>query len=335
MAKIKDFLNKYDTILFDMDGVITSEQAYWTCAALVVYEMLTSREFFGDGKAYDTDMYNKRKQIRDEVFCGDKTISTLKNKGVNSNWDLAYVVLAEALLCEKYDFDDVYERVCKYDNDVFLHYDILAQKLSKKFGKTKEYYARLGPFWDEVCAVFQKIYLGEADAPPLMGDEMPIFSVEQTKKVLSALKENGKSLGTGTGRPLCELKSPFERWGLTQFFDKERLITYDEVVNAEEQMAREGVLLGLTKPHPFMFLKGALKKDYLTQKIVSGDYDKAILSKTLVVGDAGADMLSAQAGGMDFLAVLTGISGKAAKPYFEAHGATYILDSICDMIIDD
>lgn len=334
MAKIKDFLNKYDTILFDMDGVITSEQAYWTCAALVVYEMLTSREYFGKGEAYGIDMYNRRAQIRSEVFCNDKTIGTLKDKGVNSNWDLAYVVLAEALLCENYDFEAVHKSVCAYESDIFLHYDALAQKLCNKFGKTKDYFERLGPFWDEVCAVFQKIYLGEADAPDLTGDEVPIFSVEKTKEVLSTLKESGKSLGTGTGRPLCEIKNPFERWGISKFFDNERLVTYDDVVSAEQQLQSNSAQTSLTKPHPFMFLKGALKKDYPTEKIVNGEYDKSVLSKTLVVGDAGADILAAQAGKMDFLAVLTGISGKGAKGYFESQGATYILDSICDMIED-
>ena len=38
------FLEKYDTILFDMDGVITSEEMYWKAAALIVHEFLHSKK---------------------------------------------------------------------------------------------------------------------------------------------------------------------------------------------------------------------------------------------------------------------------------------------------
>ena len=38
--KLAKFLDKYDTVIFDMDGVITSEQNYWNCAALIVWEYL-------------------------------------------------------------------------------------------------------------------------------------------------------------------------------------------------------------------------------------------------------------------------------------------------------
>ena len=38
--KLAKFLDKYDTVIFDMDGVITSEQNYWNCAALTVWEYL-------------------------------------------------------------------------------------------------------------------------------------------------------------------------------------------------------------------------------------------------------------------------------------------------------
>ena len=40
--KLAKFLDKYDTVIFDMDGVITSEQNYWNCAALTVWEYLNT-----------------------------------------------------------------------------------------------------------------------------------------------------------------------------------------------------------------------------------------------------------------------------------------------------
>ena len=57
------------------------------------------------------------------------------------------------------------------------------------------------------------------------------------------------------------------------------------------------------------------------------------VNKTLVVGDAGADMLAAKAMGADFCAVLTGVSGKAARGYFEAAESEYILDSLENFLV--
>ena len=42
--KLAKFLDKYDTVIFDMDGVITSEQNYWNCAALTVWEYLNYKK---------------------------------------------------------------------------------------------------------------------------------------------------------------------------------------------------------------------------------------------------------------------------------------------------
>ena len=75
-----------------------------------------------------------------------------------------------------------------------------------------------------------------------------------------------------------------------------------------------------------------LGKNYSDADIVKSKNDKSVAKKTLVVGDAGADMFSAQAAGMDFAAVLTGISGQRAVKYFSDHKATYILRDITKLI---
>ena len=65
-----------------MDGVITGESMYWDAAALTVYELLFGR------RDIDTDDIPA---IHDTIFCGRGMINTLKNRGVNTNWDLALV----------------------------------------------------------------------------------------------------------------------------------------------------------------------------------------------------------------------------------------------------
>ena len=40
-------LNNYNKIIFDLDGVITSELAYWQAAALGAYDLLFDSEHYG------------------------------------------------------------------------------------------------------------------------------------------------------------------------------------------------------------------------------------------------------------------------------------------------
>jgi phosphoglycolate phosphatase-like HAD superfamily hydrolase len=105
-------------------------------------------------------------------------------------------------------------------------------------------------------------------------------------------------------------------------------VTYTEVINAEKKLPGAT----LTKPNPYMFLKGMLGLDYDDGAIVNGDYDASSAAETLVVGDAGADILAARAGGMDFAAVLTGVSGQNAREYFEQQNSTYIIDDISGLV---
>ena len=72
-------------IIFDMDGVITSEYIYWKTAALTVYELLYSHRYFGH---QDIDRAWCRKNVSliyDTVFCGERTIAAVERLGVNTN----------------------------------------------------------------------------------------------------------------------------------------------------------------------------------------------------------------------------------------------------------
>ncbi len=60
-----------------------------------------------------------------------------------------------------------------------------------------------------------------------------------------------------------------------------------------------------------------------------------MVKKTLVVGDAGADILAAKAMGAGFCAVLTGIQGEKAREYFKSLNAEYILNSVEDFLEEE
>ncbi|OQB15228.1 MAG: Pyrophosphatase PpaX [Firmicutes bacterium ADurb.Bin193] len=325
MKKLSDILSKYEILLFDMDGVITSEKRYWDAAALTVYEYLNP----------DLDPAKTgARAIYDKVTCGGKTVTYLKEAGVNSNWDTAYVILSAAkILGVKDDFKAVYD----YISDLSMG----ALEMYAHFGKNSPFGERGGQGYQRIVDVFQEWYLGselyekawqkpagEKTKKGLIWFEEPIVPLKTLTKVLKTLCEAGLSLGIGTGRVRYEIDYPLKKWDIEKYFDENRIVTYTEIINAEKSMPGKT----LTKPHPFMFIKGMTGLKYDNYRIIGGDYDKALAKKTLVIGDAGADILAAQGGGMDFAAVLTGISGQRARRYFEQMGATHILNDISELI---
>ena len=334
------FVEKYDKIIFDMDGVLTTERNYWTCAALTVYELYYSDQYFGNRSLNIQDIFNNRNYILYTLFCDGKTISLLKNFGVNTNWDLAYLTIAAMMdLGMNRDYEriyDYYKNLQLVDPDIYQHAQkILEQKLPNMDC------SRFGEFWKTLQKCFNAWYYGDhyyqiaygeqlgTGKTGLIEGEEPMFPVKDTAFLLKTLKDSGKVLGIGTGRPQFELDTPLNRWDLYQYFDKGSIVTNTVVTNAQEEFGQN-----LTKPNPYSFLRAAFADDVSDQDILDGNYDSEYLKKVLVVGDAGADILAAQTAGMDFLAVLTGTDGKVAKSYFEENGATYILDNVLRMIQD-
>lgn len=334
---LKEFLKKYDTVIFDMDGVITSESAYWDAAALTVYQEINATELFDD--SVDVSYYTSHvKEIRKEVFCDDKLIGVLKNKGINSNWDLAYVTIAIAKLYGTKDFNLCMEYAEKLPDDAFLIYSEIASKLQEKLKIPDA--SRTSELWNKIMMRFQEWVLGDeifeklygkapsqGNKPGLLFNEEPVVDREKLIRVFDILKKDGKRLCTATGRIWEELKSPLEKFGIYEYFAPDGFINFNHVTRVQNNFSIQA-----TKPHPYMFLKALFGEDYPDEKLLRGDYDKSFIKKALVVGDAGSDILGAKAMGADFCAVLTGIKGMGARSYFEELKAEYILDSILDFV---
>ncbi len=331
--KLKSFLDKYSTVIFDLDGVITDESVYWDAAALVVYQELNAKELFRD--AVDISYYMSNiKNIRKEVFVDDKLIAVLKNKGVNSNWDLTYVTLGIALILNTKDFTKVLEYAENMDQDVFKEYDILARRLEEKLGIPS---SRSSKFWDKLKMRFQEWILGDElfknlygyevsqkGKPGILMTEEPLLT-DRFKDVLKELKAQGKRLCTATGRVFEEVEPPLTRFGVYEYFAKDGICNFNDVTRVQKEFG-----VAVTKPHGYMCLKALYGTDFSDKDILDGNYDKEMLKTALMVGDAGADILCAKSAGIDFCAVLTGVTGKAGKAFFEEIGADYIIDSILD-----
>lgn len=341
---LQKFLDKYDTVIFDMDGVMTSEQNYWNCAALTVWEYL---HLNSENPVYvnaQNAMDNLR-EIRSRIFCDDKLITVLKGKGVNSNWDLGYVtVLIAWTLYGKgvpKSFKEVLEYAQSLGDNILDEYDKLSESAALKTGCELDWIKRNGSMWKAMHLIFQAWFLGDkiyeqqyGHTPEfvkgktgLLYKEEPIVDKDKLVLLLDELSKS-KRLCTGTGRPRVEILQPLKDWDILKYFAVNGLCNYNHVEEAEKKLHHNA----LTKPHPYMFLKALYGTDYDDKKIVDDDYDKSKIEKTLIVGDAGSDILAARAMGADFCAVLTGVNGKGAREYFEALNAEYILDCVTDML---
>ncbi|MBE7045301.1 MAG: hypothetical protein E7397_07200 [Ruminococcaceae bacterium] len=340
MTQLAGFLDKYDTLIFDLDGVITCEQHYWTAAALTVWEVLHSADYFGTQKLDAAQMSKTSAEIRKQVFCADRTITLLKKKGVNNNWDLGYVVFACAKILGTEDFEAIYSYAQGFSDDILEVYDLIGKKLSEVMPGVDT--KRNGELWTRMQMCFQEWFLGEENFkkqfgrnPILKGkgglcySEEPLIDGEKLKTIFDLLKKENKRLCIGTGRPKLEMEIPMESFGIMPQLDQKGIVHYDHVQTTE---ARTGV--NVTKPHPFVFLKAFYGVDYPEEKILEEAKAPKRHENVLVIGDAGADILAAQAAGMDFCAVLTGVSGQEARGYFEETGADYILDSLENFLVE-
>lgn len=328
--------NDFDQLIFDMDGVITSEYIYWDTAALTVYELLYSWEAYGK-QDIDREWCRKNVQILyDTIFCGGKTVQAVKRLGVNTNWDLTYLVfcVSKYLDPELTIFDaSHFESVCMFIENIEIQppelYVGIEGLVATVIPRTPGYFKRsTGELWKDLQNRFRRWFLGDETLSGLKEREEPILPLKEIREVLQTLKNEGFRLGIGTGRPREEILYPLQMWGLDKYFDPKLCATYDEVKQAERETGTE---IPLAKPHPFVFLKAAFGERFSDEELCRGAVPPEMAGRCLVIGDAPSDLLAARAGGFPFAAVLTGIEGKGARTYFEENHADMIWNSILDL----
>ena len=84
-------------IVFDLDGVITSEEAYWDAAGLTLHELLYSPRYWNideqqlgtDGCYHPAITAQESRRISRMLF-PEAEILALKARSINSNWDTCY-----------------------------------------------------------------------------------------------------------------------------------------------------------------------------------------------------------------------------------------------------
>ncbi|WP_330988866.1 HAD family hydrolase [Staphylococcus pseudintermedius] len=83
-------------ILFDVDGVFLDESRCFDVSALTVYELLYSTDYLGLKSYIDLSQLTNVQitDIRATLFKNDVILNRLKSMGINSNWDMLFVVFS-------------------------------------------------------------------------------------------------------------------------------------------------------------------------------------------------------------------------------------------------
>lgn len=101
MVDLPSSFQEIELIVLDMDGVVTSEQAYWDAAGLTVRELLESPAYLGLNPANYSpiaDLFYRKltKATRHHwrKYLPTPLIVQSKMRGVNNNWDIAYLTFS-------------------------------------------------------------------------------------------------------------------------------------------------------------------------------------------------------------------------------------------------
>jgi phosphoglycolate phosphatase-like HAD superfamily hydrolase len=317
-------------LIFDLDGVITSEQKYWNTARLTVWQLLCHPQYLGIEAYFGTGLERPERALA----AGDRLIDTpfiteLKNRAVNSNWDLTFFVFSLHLLgilnqsggsLEPWRTSEIGE-IGLALGGVTRSIDVAhSQALIQRFwqetrqlqgtavqaylptfarqvlGIDLEIFAEHGQLWTLCYENFQAWYEGRCGYQ--LPDDETVLELASIRSLLAQLSQRYQ-LGIATGRPRRETIDPLTAMGLIEYFVPERIVTYDEVISAEALLTAP---IKLGKPHPFIVLK-AIYPELPTDQLLSLQSTHPAVA---YIGDAASDVAAALAAGCHSIGVLTG-----------------------------
>ncbi len=336
-----------DLLLFDLDGVVTTERIYWDCARLTIWDLFQVHlPLVGP---YVPAVHDR--SARDSIIPED-LIYAIKNRAINSNWDLTFLVACgllqglpegagwaadtlEALLAglrgQRRDARSWRPPTAALLEDTadLAGADLLTfagRTTARHLGAAEALFAPDGPLWQMLYDRFQGWYVGTltgawgAQRLP----EYPVIPTGELQQVFARLKAAGYELGIVTGRPLEEAVYALEMFGLLAHFAPHHTVTFDDVSAAQQQLGESG----LGKPHPFTVRK-ALCPDIPIALVAQADCHTD--RRALMVGDSTSDAIAARRAGIPCVGVTSGVAGAAAK--MEREQA--LLEAGCVAVLDD
>ncbi|MCM3142389.1 HAD family hydrolase [Brevibacillus sp. MER 51] len=199
------------TILFDVDGVMLSEERYFDASALTVWEFLYSPQYVGlPGEEFTPSPEEAQiRRVREQVFAHDEVLNFIKSRGINSNWDMVFLAFsyqlirlieavktqvpeATSLLVEQIDrpqLAKVKEWAATYAPDFQVDYAAFTADFAKgsaqkaemllylnqiakeRCGIATEMFSRNSDLWQLIQKTFQEWYLGDERVAASIGRE--------------------------------------------------------------------------------------------------------------------------------------------------------------------
>ncbi|MCY1608188.1 HAD hydrolase-like protein [Staphylococcus pettenkoferi] len=367
------------SILFDVDGVFLSEDRCFDVAALTVYEILMSSEYIGLHPSIDFSQLTEEdiKEIRELVFYQDEILQQLKSMGLNSNWDMLFIVLAlhtieicksidprtlQAFLESETISGEALQFLGQHVNEVALNFESTMKFLKQvKHGENEifealqahaqaalytdkvDMFEMSSSYWQLAQEIYQEWYLGRQLFEEVEGKaakstfkegyiyhEVVLAPVTDIQILLQDLVDAGYQLALATGRPRTETEVPFQSLGLSDYFDKQHVVTASDVLKAEQILPEQRPL---AKPNPFTYLAAYFGNDVSKYSQYAQDQAHRLEDEEVyIVGDSLADLLCAKKIGATFIGPLTGLKGKDAKAELEDNDADYIVDDVLQII---
>ena len=331
------FLKKYDTVVFEPDGVITNNRHFLICAVLSVYEMCHSNKYYGKSEMDCASVAANSKQICDLMLLGGKIPEVLAELGVDYPLDIAYVLFSVIMgTGERRDFANI----CSYFKYTDLHTPDIFDHCSQLLGKVirDKDCSRGGEIWQTLRRCYNEWLFGDelfemysegvpaASGKPsfILSDSLCVPAIT-LRDVLAALKNADKKIAVTTLRTRFEFEVSLKRWKLNEF-THENTVTLDDVLDA-------GHTPNINTPHEpdtYSIARAAIGPGYTETAHRGGIYDEQY-SRTLVVSSSPISLFAAQALGMGFAAVIHNPTDKSRKDMFRQFEADYTLESITEL----
>lgn len=325
-------MNNLELLVFDLDGVITSEQKYWNTSRLTVWEILCRSNYVGLTEYFGITLTNPEMALENgETLISTAFIAELKNRAVNSNWDLTFFVVSLHLIgvvaqldrahlatlnsssldeqlqlinyfCKSKHIDRAITQYIIQDfwkesinlkgTDVQDYVSVFAKKV---IAQNIDIFLPDSPLWKLCYENFQAWYEGRRGYQ--LPDDETVLPAAEIQQTLAQLAQRYQ-LAIATGRPRNETIPTLTKLGLIEYFASDRIVTYDEVIAAEKSA---NIRLG--KPHPFIVLKAIYPqiKDANLIKMINKPHPRVAY-----IGDAASDVVAAKAAGCHSIGVLTG-----------------------------
>ena len=374
-------VNQLKLLIFDLDGVITSEKKYWQTARLTVWEIIAGKNYLGISNYFGEsgNVSTRLAQVGARVI-PDSFIYELKSRAVNSNWDLTFFVVCLHLvgILSQFQTDswfDVLNEDCPIEKKLNRLGSLITQSATDDSSLQASSFREIIPnsefripnlieqFWEETrslrgtsvldyVSLFAEQTLGgnfpcfepkgelwqlcygnfqawyEGKKGYTLPEDETVLDLSEIDAALQNLYNSGRfTLAIATGRPRNEVIAPMTALGLLQYFDPQRIVTYDDVLEAEARLTANKVKLG--KPHPFVLFKAVYPNqvELATMQLPNGQ-------EIAYIGDAGSDVVAAKRAGCLAIGVLTGFAegeARKSKQKLEDLGCDIILNSILEL----